>query len=243
MKKASILFTGLFLSLGIISLVYADAAEAIEAYTQELIAVGMDENQAASRAESEVNNVLSGMEGSQQDVATSVEALEDRVDSLSNNDGRKDSAESALDTAKDRRDDFTDLSREDHLFVQEAIAGALPFVAPDSVFTQAEEAANEALTEVNRVLLAPDRPGAVPEGDIVSDFIPQVIRQLFRFAWVAVLISFTVSGVFLVMAHDNEEKITKAKQMIYYSMIGFAFVSLAFAIVKAITDIDFFRFI
>jgi len=81
------------------------------------------------------------------------------------------------------------------------------------------------------------------EGDLVSDFIPQLIRQLFRFAWLAVLIAFTVSGVMLVMAHDNDENITKAKGMIYYSLIGFAFVALAFAIVKGVTDIDFFRFI
>ena len=77
----------------------------------------------------------------------------------------------------------------------------------------------------------------------MRDFIPWIIRTLFRFAFFAIFISFLVSGVMFITAFSTEERVTKAKNILYYSLIGFAFVSLAFAIVKAVTNIDFFGFI
>jgi hypothetical protein len=91
--------------------------------------------------------------------------------------------------------------------------------------------------------LKPERPGDVPETRLLEDFIPQLIRQLFRFAWLAILIAFIASGVMFVMAFDSDDRITKAKHMIYYTLIGFGVITLAFSVVKAITNIDFFNFI
>ena len=219
-----------------------DRDGAISAYKAELQAIGMQEK-VQEKAERDVDDVISSMEAAQYDVDYGYDALENRVDQLQDDDRRYDSANDAIDRAKDRKNDFTDISPDRHLEVIEALAGTLPRVIPDTAFELAHERATEAQNEVNRILLNPNRPGAVPEGDIVSDFLPQLIRQLFRFAWLAVLVALTVSGIFLVIAHDNEEKVTKAKQMLLFSMIGFAFIALAFALVKAVTDIDFFRFI
>ena len=47
----------------------------------------------------------------------------------------------------------------------------------------------------------------------------------------------------LITSFDNEERHTQAKKILTYSLIGFVFVALAFALVKAITNIDFFNFI
>ena len=58
-----------------------------------------------------------------------------------------------------------------------------------------------------------------------------------------ILIALTVSGVMFVTAQENDERLTKARGMLYYTLIGFAFIAFSFAIVKALTDIDFFRFI
>lgn len=103
--------------------------------------------------------------------------------------------------------------------------------------------AKAAVAKINVAFVAPRRPGEVPKGDLLEDFIPQLVRLLFRFASLAVFVSFVVSGLMFVMAFSNEERVTKAKQMLYWSLVGFAFVVLAFAVVKAITDIDFFGFI
>lgn len=126
-----------------------------------------------------------------------------------------------------------------------------------AVFNEKEKQFQEKITAVNHYLFSPQRPGVVtqgsgkdkteiggvPKGDLFEDFIPGVIRILFRFASLGVLVAFVVSGVMYVLSFGNDDSVQKAKRMLYYSIIGFAFVALAFAIVKAITNIDFFGFI
>ena len=216
--------------------------DAINAYTQELNAMGMTEG-AGEKAESDVEALIESMESDQYDVQAAYDNTNKQVTALVKTSSRRDAALEALDAAEGPAEDFAGMDAEDHLRVEPSIAGTPPYVAADDTFSNAQDAANSAIGAVRRILIAPDQPGSVPAGDIVSDFIPQIIRQLFRFAWLAVLVALTISGVMLVMAHDDDEKLTKAKQMIYYSLIGFAFIALAFALVKAVTDIDFFRFI
>lgn len=178
----------------------------------------------------------------QMNVADSYENLKDRIDALQKNDPRKDDAEDELKTAKKQHDTFLaiDPTKKDS-------TGELEYVTDDykvaSTFNDAEKDAISALNDVNKKLLAPSKPGNVPEGDILEDFAPGIIRILLRFASLAVLVAFVVSGLMFVMAFGVEERLTKAKHMLYYTLIGFAVVTLAFAIVKAVTDIDFFGFI
>lgn len=171
----------------------------------------------------------------QVDVANSYLSAKERVSALAANDAKKSDAGRYLKNAEGPRDAFLELVAADHIDTD--------LMQADEVFNNKEAEAINAINEVNRYILSPTRPGAVPQGDLVEDFIPGIIRILFRFASLAVLLSFVVSGVMLVMAFSNEERISKAKSMLYYSLIGFAFVTLAFAIIKAVTDIDFFGFI
>lgn len=214
---------------------------AINALKAEYEAMG--DSRATDRAEREIDALIRSMENSQYDVETAVYNLSSQVNALARNSSRRDPALDALESAENKADDFTNMRAEYHIRVQASIAGALPYAAPEDIFIRAQDDANAAIAKVRQILIAPDRPGTVPTGDVVEDFIPQIIRQLFRFAWLAVLISLIVSGVMFVMAHDNEEKLTKAKAILFLSLVGFAFISLAFAVVKAVTDIDFFRFI
>lgn len=218
-----------------------DRDGAIAAYANELAAMGAGD--AGDRAEREVDALIESMESDQYDMQAAMENINTQVHALAKTSSRKDSALEALEAAKDTVDDFKDMDADEYIRVQSSIAGALPYVTPDNEFASSQDAANAAIGKVRRIMIAPDRPGDVPTGDIVSDFIPQLIRQLFRFAWVAVLIAFTASGIMLILAYGNDERITKAKSMLYFTLIGFAFIALAFAIVKAVTDIDFFRFI
>ncbi len=181
----------------------------------------------------------------QKDMASSLEALEKRIDVLSKTDPRKDGADDKFNTANRLLDTFLELDVTKKDPVTNEVLLVTEYEPYDAVekFTDAEKDAFKAINDVNRSLLAPVKPGNVPDGDILEDFLPGVIRILMRFASLAVFISFIVSGVFLIVSFDNEERVTKAKSMLYYTLIGFAFVTLAFAIVKAVTDIDFFGFI
>ncbi len=197
----------------------------------------------AQAAEQLVISVQLDMLDRQIDAADSFGNLRTRVKALSSGDPRADGADSALDNAESVLDKFlaldplkTDASGDFIL-----VAGDPPAAATQ--FASAEKAALADLSKVNRALIAPQKPGNVPEGDIINDFLPGLIRTLMRFASLAILISFLVSGVLFVMAFGVEERLTRAKQMLYFSLIGFAIVTLAFAIIKAVTTIDFFGFI
>lgn len=220
-----------------------DQKTAVSTYKVELVSIGLDEKTASEKASDEGDGLLELMKNAQYDTKVAYDSLDTHVGSLSKTDGRREEALKSLDDAKKKVDTFSKLEPENEFDVLKAQAGALPRLLPTNTFNEAQTNATEALSAVNRILIAPDRPGNVPQGDIVNDFIPQIIRQLFRFAWLVVLISLIVSGVFFILAKDNEERVTNAKSIIYYSLIGFAIVALAFAIVKALTNIDFFGFI
>lgn len=205
--------------------------------------------------------LIESMEARQQVVGNTFDRLDTRIKGMHVNDPKKDTAKEFLKKAEDAVDAFghpaifgsKGLKAKDEVEGPTS-EGSLDF-RPSDDFQKKELAAIKAINDVNQYLIRPVHPGAegvtkkgtVPaggsEGGIIEDFIPQFIRLLFRFASLAVFVSFVVSGVMFVSAFGNEERITKAKQLLYYTLIGFAFVTLAFAIVKAVTDIDFFGFI
>jgi hypothetical protein len=170
-------------------------------------------------------------------VDSSFAGIKDRIDAMLKADPRRDSANKALSDAEKAKNAFISLPYGDpkNLLTD-------PYGSSDA-FNKAEKDAINAISAVNRELLAPSKVGNVPEGDLVNDFIPGLIRMLFRFASLAILVAFVVSGTYFVIAFSDEARITKAKHMLYYTLIGFVFVVLAFAIVKAVTNINFFGII
>jgi len=240
--KIIVLSAILFIILAPLS-VFASRDSVISEYKQELIDQGASAGDAQDIATSAVDSTINAMTASQEGVSTKYDELKNRVDALTQKDSRKDGANKYLENAGQDGGPvkkFKGLDPGEHVMLQTQLGGVPPKAVPDDEFILAEGTASEALNKVNRVLINPTRPGNVPEGDIITDFIPQLVRQLFRFAWLAVLVSFVASGIFFIISYGNEERLGSAKRMIYYTLLGFAFVSLAFAIVKAVTDIDFF---
>lgn len=197
-------------------------------------------------------NVQIQMLDRQLDIADSFSALVKRVEQLNVRDPRKTKANDLIKEAESKiftlnNQTFLSLDVESN----SSLIGQDP-IEPSSLFNQKEKEATEALNVVNRTLVTPLRPGTtqeggkevggVPEGDIIDDFIPGIIRLLFRMVTLMILVSFLISGVMFITSFGNDETLNKAKRITYYSLIGFAFVALAFAIVQAITDIDFFGF-
>lgn len=245
MKKYTIALTVLSLFFVLTGQAFAlTTSEATTLYSSELQSVGMTKELADSKAQEDVGSVVSSMQASQTDISFQFDTLKDRIDKLLKSDKRRDTAKDAIEAVEEgSKKTFVEMKADTELFVQESIGGTPPSVSASDAFNLAQEQVEKDLNQINRILIGPTQPGAVPAGDLVSDFIPQIIRQLFRFAWLAVLVSLTASGVMLVMAHDDDAKLTKAKSMLYFTLIGTAFVSLAFALVKAVTDIDFFKFL
>jgi hypothetical protein len=199
------------------------------------------------------SSFVDALEQRQRNAQDAFDALEKRVDKMEGSDPKKklvtdcpgddEKAKAGyLCEADDAVTAFLDLEPDASLVEIKEGETVVGYEATPA-FNDAEAAALKSIADVNVTLITPAVPGNVPTGDLVDDFIPAAIRLLFRFAWIAVLISFLYSGTLMVMTFDNEERTTKAKQMLYYSLLGFAFVTLAFALVKAVTNIDFFGFV
>jgi hypothetical protein len=200
------------------------------------------------------DRVVDDMKGRQQGIFNSVSELIARVNNIDANDPRKNPpkdkdgkpiCEGAVELrkkAEGARDVFINLTASSHVIKVNGV------YVSDAAFDAAEKKAIEAMNDVNRFLAAPVQPGAkslcfegtVPKGNLFEDFIPQLIRLMFRFTSVMILISFIVSGVLFIIAFDNEDYTSKAKRMLYYSIVGFGFVTLAYAIVKGITQVNYF---
>ena len=199
-----------------------------------------------AHAKSPREQLFESMEDRQREIVFTFDKLDQRVKDMDPYNPRKEGANDLLEDARKAKNAFNDMNPDNHIIELEENV----FV-PDDEFNEAEQKAVEAINAVNQYLILPVQPGAkgiekegtVPKGDIMDDFIPQVIRLLMRFASLAVLVALVVSGALFVTAYGNEERITKAKNILYYTIIGFVFIALAFAFIKAVTDIDFFGFI
>ena len=222
---------------------FADNRDNVKSnYSSQLINLGWDnEIEIDIESSKRVDEVINFMESNQLAVDDTINGIEKRINSIPLNDTRKNKALNALSSAKVIVDQFKNIDADNHLYLNDSIGGVLPRIVPDQVFEDSYDKALAAIVDVNRVLLDPSRPGNVPEGDIIEDFIPQLIRLLFKFSSIVILISFVVSGVYFVISFSNEEMVTKAKNILYFTLIGFAFVIFAFAIVTALTDINFFK--
>jgi len=243
MKRIVSLIAVLSIFISSYSLAFADQRDTAISHLKNEYVKLMGGDKAEDRATKEIDELIAAMEGDQYDAQVAMDNIEVQVHALALNSDRKDDADDAIEDAEEAVDDFVDMDAKKYIEIIPSQAGGLPYGTATSGFRTKQATASEAIMEVRKILINPDRPGSVPTGDLISDFIPMIIRQLFRFAWLAVFISLTVSGIMFVIAHDDEDRLTKAKSMLHFTLIGFAFVAMAFAIVKAISDIDFFAFV
>ena len=55
------------------------------------------------------------------------------------------------------------------------------------------------------------------------------------------LVAFTVGGVMMVTAQGNEEKISKGKGILYWSVLALVIIAASYAVVVGITQLEFFQ--
>ena len=191
---------------------------------------------AAEKTEKE--KLLDTMKVKIESISSAYEKINNRVAKIKDV-GQKKAMDDYINTHKAPINAFTDINvdEKDSTFSDFFNSETLT-ITP--LFYKYERAAQDALADFNLKLIAPPDIESLPKGDLMTDFIPNFIRQLFRFTFLMIFISFVVSGVFFVTANDDEDKLSKAKRILYFSLIGFLFVTFAFAIIKAVTNINFF---
>lgn len=73
-----------------------------------------------------------------------------------------------------------------------------------------------------------------------QEVLTSVIKFILMIAGTLTFVSFTVSGVMMVVARGEDEALGKAKNMILWSIVALAVIAASYAIVTGISQLDFF---
>lgn len=83
-----------------------------------------------------------------------------------------------------------------------------------------------------------DNRVSLPGGDFLGEIVPAVITNVMYVSAFLIFIAFMYGGVLLVIGRGNEESVTKAKSIIIYSAVALALISLGYAIVYGIANLN-----
>ncbi len=70
--------------------------------------------------------------------------------------------------------------------------------------------------------------------------VADAIKLLLGITGALTMIAFTVGGVMMVTNHGNEDQVTKAKQILIWSVVALVIIAASFAIVTGITQFVYF---
>ncbi len=80
---------------------------------------------------------------------------------------------------------------------------------------------------------------ALPSANLKTQILPKVIKTFLMLVGSLSLAVFVYAGVMLVIAQGNEEDITQFKNILLWSLVGLAFITASYAIVRGIMGISF----
>jgi len=78
---------------------------------------------------------------------------------------------------------------------------------------------------------------AVPTGDLKMAILPQAIKILLGIAGSIAFGVFVYAGIQMVISQGNEEELTKTKNIFIWSLIGLAFITAAYALVRGVMQL------
>jgi cbb3-type cytochrome oxidase subunit 3 len=77
------------------------------------------------------------------------------------------------------------------------------------------------------------------KGDLRSEIIPEIIKTILKLMGTLAFLLFIYAGVIMVLRDGDQEKVTKAKQILKYSVIGAVVALTAYLVVEAVINFDF----
>lgn len=77
------------------------------------------------------------------------------------------------------------------------------------------------------------------KGDLRSEIIPQTIQIILQIMGTISLVLFLYAGFLLVMRDGEEEKVTKARNLMMYSLLGVVVALLSYIIVEGVIQLNF----
>lgn len=114
------------------------------------------------------------------------------------------------------------------------------FSIPSAYAVDVEDDVNILLPSQQDIIENQDPDGRVslPGGDFLGEIVPAIITNVLYVTAFLIFIAFMYGGVLLVIGRGNEEAVTKAKNIIIYSAVALALLSLGYAIVYGIANLN-----
>lgn len=121
-----------------------------------------------------------------------------------------------------------------------AVPAALVLAGPfdDAVSGKVNQLLPQASVRVNEEGQQAGRQ-ALPFADLKTQILPKAIKTFLMLVGSLSLAVFVYAGVMLVVAQGKEEDITKFKNILLWSLVGLAFITASYAIVRGIMGISF----
>ncbi len=110
---------------------------------------------------------------------------------------------------------------------------ALPVAMADDI----EDKANKVSESILPTELGKEQGMAT--ADLKTGIVPQAIKIVLALAGVVSFVVFVYAGIMMVIAQGNEEEVTKAKNTFIWSLIGLAFITTAYALVRGVMQLIF----
>ncbi len=82
-----------------------------------------------------------------------------------------------------------------------------------------------------------DKNVSLAGGDLLTETVPGIITNIFYLTGLLIFISLTIGGIYMVIGRGNEEANTKAKNIIIYSLVAMAVLSMGYAIIYGISTL------
>ena len=99
---------------------------------------------------------------------------------------------------------------------------------------------NILLPSAKTVIEDQDAKGRVglPNGDFLGEVVPAAVTNVLYFVGLLIFIALMYGGSLMVIGRGNEDEVSKAKNIILYSSIALALVSLGYAIIYGIATLN-----
>jgi len=81
----------------------------------------------------------------------------------------------------------------------------------------------------------------LPSGDLTTEFLPAAIKIILNLVALTTTVMIIYSGILFITHFGEEDRLTKAKKILYWGVMGIGFIIFSYAIVWGITHISFHR--
>lgn len=123
---------------------------------------------------------------------------------------------------------------------ESADARGLPWFIPTAHAVDIDSDPSILLPDIKTMIEDQDEQGRVslPSGDFLGEVVPSIVTNVMYFVGFLIFIALIYGGGMIVLGRGNEEEVEKAKNIVLYCSLALAMISLGYAIIYGIANLN-----